>query len=253
MGESCPKIPYKRDNNPAKTKNKSNKRMLPLFGRTRKAAAAEIPMENINDEWCIPSDQELYGRSKAEKMKIEAGEKAEMIENRDIETISDMKIVSDITNAENITNVTGNVTCDSVSFQSMNNDQADDVVIMSESEINFSNYTFSIMNNETTIVDTVVINENFPTECAFKTVLERLVTLERKFEDLNIKVTKMEEDAQKGNSSDSNASIFVNEFVGFMQDVMKSGLSYQQRVLGKFIDELDTMFEFDFTDFAPLQ
>ena len=232
--------------------------MLPLFGRTRKTAALDIPMETINDEWCIPSDQELYGRSKAEKMKLETVLKSGANTVEDMAAASNTKALSDIATLSYITTSTvtaiDDVVCNSESFQYVEPDIGDsDVVIMSESEINFSNDTFSIMNNETTIVENVVINECFPSQYAFKTVLERLVTLERKFEELHIKVTKMEGNAKNGHSSDSNASIFVNEFVGFMQDVMKSGLSYQQQVLGKFIDEIDGMFDFDFNEFDPLK
>lgn len=235
------------------------KKMLPLFGRRRKTAVVEIPMESI-DEWCIPSDNEMYGRSKVEKSVITDHETDK---KEDIKAISDIKVVGDTTAVNDITTIsdimsvsTADATVVHDSFQSLNNVEVDDeVVIMNESEINFnfSNETFSIMNNETTIVDTSAVHDtSFPTDNAFKTVLERLVTLERKYEELNNKVTKMEEDAQKENSSDSNASIFVNEFIGFMQDVMKSGLSYQQQFMGKFIDELDGMFDFDLNDFDPL-
>lgn len=220
-------------------------------------------MENI-DEWCVPSDNELYGRSKAGKSAItdhEKDEKEDITAVSDNTPVNDIKTVSDITTVSDIMlvntaalTIVDDVPGNSDSFQSLNNVEADDeVVIMNESEINFSNETFSIMNNDTTIVDTSAVHDaSFPTDCAFKTVLERLVALERKYEDLNSKITKMEEGSQKGNSSDSNASIFVNEFIDFMQDVMKTGLSYQQQFLGKFIDELDGMFDFDMTDFDPL-
>lgn len=227
--------------------------MLPLFGRSRKTAAAEITIETINDEWCIPSDQELYGKSKAEKMKLETVLKSETNKDEGTSDVSNITALGDITTVSYITTV-DNVVCNSESFQHVESDICDsDVVIMNDSEIVFSNDTFSIINNETTVVENVVINESFPSHYAFKTVLERLVALERKFEDLNIKATKMEENAQERNSSDSNASIFANEFVEFMQDVMKSGLSYQQQILGIFIDELDGIFDFDFNDFDPLK
>lgn len=232
--------------------------MLPLFGRARKAATAEIPMGTINDEWCIPSDQELYGRTRADKMKLEAVLNSEANKDESISTVSNIAVLDDIPTVgyttTSVVSAVDDVVCNSESFQYVEPNIGDsDLINVSESEINFSNDTFSIMNNETTIVENVVIDESFPSQYAFKTVLERLVALERKFEDLNIKVTKMEESAQKGNSSDSNASIFVNEFVGFMQEVMKSGLSYQQQVLGIFIDELDGMFDFDFNNFDPLK
>jgi hypothetical protein len=221
--------------------------MLPLFGR-RKTVVAEIPMESI-DEWCVPNDQELYGRSNAVKASVFEYEANENDENEDITFVSDIKSVSiDVTGVDEISR-----DCSSVlTFNNAESNDDDDDVIMNESEIDCSNETFSIMNNETNIVDISVSDQSFPTECAFKTVLERLVTLERKFEDLNIKVTKMEVTAQKGNSV-SNASIFVGDFIELMQDVMKTGLSYQQQFMGKFIDELDGMFDIDFKDFDPLK
>lgn len=232
--------------------------MLPLFGRTRKtaAAAAVINVEAINDEWCVPSDQELYGRSKTEQVKLETVTETEIVPDKSIDTFvvtddtqNDMDTTEDIdTNVDN-----GN----SVSFQSVNNGEAD--VVMVESEITFSSIaddTFSIMNNETSILSvSESLDTHFPSQFAFKTVLERLVALERKYEELNEKCTKMEQEQcdQKGNQNDSNSSIFVNEFIDLMQNVMKSGLDYQQRILGKFIDELDGMFDIDFTNFDPLK
>lgn len=228
--------------------------MLPLFGRKRKTAAVEFPMESI-DEWCIPTDNEMYGKSKFEKSVIidhETDEKEDLKDITDITDANDMPAISYITTVTDIMSVNkADATVVHDSLQSLNNVEVyDEVVTMNESEINFSNETFSI---ETTIVDTSAVHDtSFPTDNAFKTVLERLVTLERKYEELNNKVAEMGEDAQKEYSSDSNASIFVNEFIGFMQDVMKSGLSYQQQFLGKFIDELDGMFDFDLNDFDPL-
>lgn len=216
--------------------------MLPLFGRTRKAPA-DIQMESINDEWCIPSDQEIYGRSKI------------TTDNSEI-VISDVELSESEAEATVDSCASGVTGVNSLSFQSLNNGEADVVTV--ESEINFSDDTFSIMNNETTVIescDKIIVNEttiesNVPCSCDLKTVLERLVALERKYEELNIKVTKMEQEHPKRKFSDSDPSIFVNDFINFMQDVMKSGLSYQQRVLNKFIDEIET-FEIDFSNFDP--
>lgn len=223
--------------------------MLPLFGRTRKAPA-DIQMESINDEWCIPNDQEIYGRPKI------TTHINEMV-------ISDCELSESEAEATVDISVSGVTGVASLSFQSLNNGEADVVTV--ESEINFSSIvddTFSIMNNETTVIescDKIMVNDTtiestvesfMPSSCDLKTILERLVALERKYEELNIKVTKMEQEHPKRKSSDSNPSIFVNDFINFMQDVMKSGLSYQQRVLNKFIDELET-FEIDFSNFDP--
>lgn len=244
-------MPYKRSSNPAGyTKN-----MLPLFGRTKRAVV-NILSEAVDDEWCVPSDQELYG-SQGKQGKVRDDHAGVLSDTDNIATANITAATSDTVNitidnlditADNLSdNLNIAAIVDDATFQSMNN----------ESDCTFSNDnddTFSIMNNETTIISCPVVNTSadisFPTSDAFKTVLERLVDLERKYEELNMKVTNMEQDSQKGNSKQS---IFGNDFIEFMQEVMKSGLDYQQRFLGKFIDELDGMFDIDFTNFDPFK
>lgn len=248
---------YKRWSNPAGY----TRSMLPLFGRTRKAVA-NVPLEAVDDEWFVPSDQELYGiqgKMRLDNDKVESDpvknvnittemtfDTAQNFDNT-TESVKNFNISTDtvdINDLEVSETVADNLIVDDTTFQSMNN----------ESECTFStDDAFSIMNNETTIISCPGANSSFPTSDAFKTVLERLVDLERKFEALNNKVTIMEQEAQKGIRRDSKPSIFGSDFIEFMQEVMKSGLDYQQRVLGKFMDELDGLFNIDLTNFDPFK
>lgn len=214
--------------------------MLPLFGRTGRHAATSAIV--LNDEWCIPTDQEIFGRS-----------------SRTVEAV--LETVNEVSNET--TTSTGATT----SFQSMN--ETTDTA--ADSEVMFSNITtvlgedtFSIMNYETTIVtameDLEIIEADSTEEpsCVIEidmnSVLIKIRDLERKFEELNSKVTEYEKmRSQKGNYADFNATSFGNEFLGMMQELMKNGMAYQQGVLGKFIDELDGMFDIDFSDFDPFK
>lgn len=216
--------------------------MLPLFGRTggRKPSATVAAVAvGLNDEWCIPSDQELFGTRSSE-----------VTESYVLETVKEVSNESSSTNTS--------------SFQSLNEE---------EGMFNITDDTFAVMNSETTIVtsmeeleiiDTLVETAehiDLPTESNvdisnidMNSVLKKLNDLERKFEELNSKITEFEKlRSQKGNYADSNATVFVNEFICMIQELMKSGLSYQQGIIGKFIDELDGMFDIDLSNFDPFK
>ena len=218
--------------------------MLPLFGRAGKKPSATVAAVavGLNDEWCIPSDQELFGTRPSE-----------VTESYALET------VIEVSNESSSTNTT--------SFQSLNEEEG--------MFTNITDDTFAVMNNETTIVTSMeeleiidtnehialatesnvsIANIDMDMDMDMNSVLKKLNDLERKFEELNSKITEFEKlRSQKGNNTDSNATVFVNEFVCMIQELMKSGLSYQQGVIGKFIDELDGMFDIDLSNFDPFK
>ncbi len=222
--------------------------MLPLFGRTRK----EVPtVVGFNDEWIVPSDQELYGRSK-----VEVIEKQDSTIDNKSDTNSN--VVFELKTVEEVSSE-----CDESIQNSLSviNDASDDV-IMSDIGESFADETFSVINNEqatTGICDEAVNIESdaFEIESVddeMKSLIIRLNELERKFEELNLKVSKMETNCYNNDSNSTNkSSIFGNEFINAMQEIMKTGVSYQQRVVGKFIEELDQMFDFDLSDFDPFK
>ena len=217
--------------------------MLPLFGRTGRKPTASIV---LNDEWCIPTDCELFGKSsKPDEVVLET--------------------VNEVSNESTSTGSTS-TSSSATSFQSMNDNS-----VMIEEEVIFSNITddtFSVMNNETTIVHAIeeleIIDDSseekeensqvMMSSVDMNSVLIKISELERKYEELNSKITEFEKmRSQKGNNADSNATVFVNELLSMIQEIMKNGLSYQQGVLGKFMDELDGMFDIDFSNFDPLK
>lgn len=213
--------------------------MLPLFGRTGRPAATSAIV--LNDEWCVPTDQEIFGRSSRTDEAV-------------LETVNE------------VSNETTTSTGATTSFQSMNEttDTADSEGMFSNITTVLGEDTFSIMNYETTIVtaieDLEIIEADSTEEpsCVIEidmnSVLIKIRDLERKFEELNSKVTEYENmRSQKGNCADFNATSFGNEFLGMMQELMKNGMAYQQGVLGKFIDELDGMFDIDLGDFDPFK
>ena len=243
MVESCPN-PLDIKERMAHKNTDLEVQMLPLFGRTgRKTTAAAI----INDEWCIPSDQELFGRS-----------------SRTNDVV--LETVNEVSNENNSTISTTGVT---TSFQSMN-----DTTVMVDGEVMFSNITtvdgedtFSIMNNETTIVNAMEDLEIIEDDGALETevisnamdvdlnlVLMKIRELERKYEVLHSRLTEYENSSsQKAINVDSTTTIFANEFLGILQDLMRNGIAYQQGVLGKFIDEIDGMFDINFSNFDPFK
>ena len=221
--------------------------MLPLFGTIRKYPITQHNDEisvDLVDDWCVPTDQELYGG------RFESENKNK---NETMESVPDS-----IEENEVITELWG-------SFESLNE---------IEPEIMFSrisdNETFSLMNTETTIVNGSDLNdledirefelksEDIDDDDAividFIAVLKRLEVLERKYDDMNSVISKIEESSCKfGINSDSNPSAFVTHFIGIMQEMMKNGISYQRDVLGKLCDEIDKMFSIDFTNFDPFK
>lgn len=218
--------------------------MLPLFGTIRKYPITQHNNEisvDLVDDWCVPTDQELYGgRFESEN------------EN---ETVLMESVTDSIEENEVITELWG-------SFESLNE---------TEPEIMFSritdNETFSLMNTETTIVNDSDLNDSSEFEFKnedidvdddavvidFIAVLKRLEVLERKYDDMNSLITKFEESSKFGINSNSNPSTFVTHFIGIMQEMMKNGISYQRDVLGKLCDEIDEMFAIDFTNFDPFK
>lgn len=218
--------------------------MLPLFGRI----GIKVPtVVTLNDEWCIPTDQEIFGRSRK-------------IEEVVLETVNEVSNET-ATNESNSTGATK-------SFQSMN-----EITMMDDGEGVFSNITtadgedtFSIMNYETTIVNAIEDLEIVDDSCAEKSsnvieidmnsVLIKLRDLERKYEELNSKVAECEDmRTRKGNYADSTVPSFGNEFICMIQELMKNGMACQQGVIGKFIDELDGILDIDidFTDIDPFK
>ena len=149
-----------------------------------------------------------------------------------------------------------------------------DTTVMVDGEVMFSNITtvdgedtFSIMNNETTIVNAMEDLEIIEDDGALETevisnamdvdlnlVLMKIRELERKYEVLHSRLTEYENSSsQKAINVDSTTTIFANEFLGILQDLMRNGIAYQQGVLGKFIDEIDGMFDINFSNFDPFK
>lgn len=202
--------------------------MLPLFGRTRKTPN----ISGFNEEWVVPSEQELYGRSK----------------NEPIETVQ-LKTVEEESNE-----------VDSVEQMTTNNCDCDIILsdITTKDGESFADETFSVIEPDLqeadVIVDSIEIevidDDSLPPKDNLESIMARLTILERKFEEINAKISKM---GSASSNCDSNQSIFVNEFVNAIQDLMKTGMSYQQKIVGTFIEELDQMFDIDIRDFDPFK
>ena len=222
--------------------------MLPLFSRTRKTQCeSEIVQSNeFNDDWCIPSDHELFGKPlvKVNGTETVTETEAEAVTEAVVETVvetecssinyiestetditDDIEIKSTVTETEtHVTEIDSHellepvqscheltetiVEVTSSSFQSMN--QNESIVNVDSCDIMFPDAdaddidVFSIMNNETSIieqeVDQIEENENVlnqddgtgTSSVLIEIVLKRLEELERKYEELNSKVTNME-------------------------------------------------------------
>ena len=253
--------------------------MLPLFGRSRKSPV----IAGFDEEWIVPNDQELYGKSKTSGQSRTAHLKTvEEVSNEASIINSEASIIN---NEASIINNDASVIATADSYATLDqiimtaslnikrSIETDSDFVFSDITTNetteyFADETFSVMDeqeceliDEIANVDSVEIEvidseiEDF-NESAVDSLLIRISEMERKIEVLYSKVTKLELSTQIGNNNatcDSNSSIFVNEIINVVQDVMKTGISYQQKVVGKFIDEFDEMFDFDFNDFDPLK
>lgn len=211
--------------------------MLPLFGRTVKKPSPSI---GFNDEWLIPTDQEIFGGS-----------------SRSDETI--LETLNEVSN-ENVIN-SPSLSNEMRSLQSIS-DMSVIVDGIDESEEIISNITtntFAIMNNETTIVNSMeeleLIENDELKMVSFdlNAVLSRIKELERKCDELGMKIAKIEKILSEKGNSEFNATMFVNEFGCMIQDLMKNGLAFQQGIIGKLIDELDGIFDFDAKNFDPFK
>lgn len=216
--------------------------MLPLFGRTGRKPSPAI---KLNDEWCIPSDQEIFGRSLI----------CDEIPFLALNDVSNETII----NSPSLSN-------DTESFQSMNGaDDCEEIISVD---------TFATMNNETTIVNAMEELEIMETDDESKevkaaednadnayddllekleTILLRVKQMEKICDDLERKISKLENDNSKKGCSEFNAHIFVKEFGRMIQDLMENGMAFQQTIVGNLIDEIDGIFDIDFKNFDPFK
>lgn len=232
----CPykKAPY----SPAKINNARTKKMLPLFGRsTRKSET----IDHLTDDWCVPTEQELRGAGRiivddnlSETLKLET---VCEVPNESLSSFDETKMMFN--------------EIDTFEGQQGNDEFGESEIIMVDCEdFNLGTQGACGVNITTEIEDLNIGADDYATSA----VLKRIEELEKKLWKLNSKVTQMEHDSVIGKEkSDSNASRFVNEVVELMQQVMKNGISYQQRFMGKFIDELDTFFDIDISNFDPFK
>lgn len=200
--------------------------MLPLLGRSPKAPCNTA---TIIEDWYVPTEEELLrGRSETA-----------MDDNSD-------DIYKDLNEAIAVdTNSFSNFNCEVVIDEK---EEGEEITFTDTNEIEF----IQIVENSSDESDIESLSSIISTTSSssdYEALLNRITELEVKFEVMNAKLTKME----STDSDDSDPSAFVNNFIGLMHEMMKTGFTFQQKMIGKLCDEFDEMFEIDFKNFDPFK
>lgn len=209
--------------------------MLPLLGRSithRPEMATPIDQE----DWYVPSEEEL-SRSRCESFVVEDFYK-------DLETpsiVTSAVVSNEDSNADSYSNFNSEVVIDN----------EDDVTFTAETnEIEFTEITDN--NDSIEEISNDLVIESPRSILDYESALKRIKELEEKYEELKAKITRLESLPAR-NVADSDSSAFVNNFIGLMHETMKTGYTFQQKVLEKLCDEFDEMFDIDFTNFDPFK